>query len=267
MRPFLISLVIVSAALCANAQDDNPKTPQASQSKQAEAKEAPNGQTGGHAETEENAQPEKQQHRNDAPPDGYPVKIISQPPDKWFSPPVIIAVVAAFIGLGTLGAIWVQTIHAGKQVDAVMNAERAWLWTSLNWVPGNSRVSYDVEGNGRTSAVVRIVCVNAGRTPGQILEGRIGITILNPPLPESLDFASARQVLDAHGTIRVGETSYWDRVVDCEGVADMTRQTAVIYGVIPYLDVFGKRREATFGFEALESMLGQINEKPYNKNS
>jgi hypothetical protein len=154
---------------------------------------------------------------------------------------------------------------AKESANALISAERAFLLTSLDWIPGYSSLSYDREGIGTTSARVRLCCINAGRTPGQILEGKAGMMILDA-LPKALDFTNAKERLAAKGPIRVGDSKLWEVTVQCDGIADPTHFT-VVFGVIPYLDIFGKQREATFGFEAQMSTLRQITEQPYSNNS
>jgi hypothetical protein len=180
-------------------------------------------------------------------------------------PLVLVGIFGILVALRALKPTRTAADAAKESANAIVSAERAVLFTSLDWIPGYCRLFYDREGIGATSASVRLCCINAGRTPGQILEGRAGMMILDA-LPKALDFSNAKERLAAKGPIRVGDSKLWEVTVQCDGIADPTHFT-VIFGVIPYLDIFGKQREATFGFEAQGSTIRQITEQPYNKNS
>jgi hypothetical protein len=267
MRIFLILFATLAVSLLTtNAQQQVPEnggpTAKGRQSQGGKRDKPSDPSAVGHFAAEPPSQPKTQIHESAPTPDVYSVKIVSQPSDGWYIAYVAITAFVALIGFGTLCVIWRQTNHAGRQVDALMSAERARMWFSVEWQCGNSRLEYSSERN-TTLAVLRLTCENVGKTPAQILNGKIGMAIYKT-LPERLDFNLATGALSAKGLVSAGKPVVWDISLECEGFADIGIERTVIFGIVPYLDVFGEKQKATFGFD---STLSMITDRPYNQNT
>jgi hypothetical protein len=180
-------------------------------------------------------------------------------------PLVLVGIVQTLVLAGTILVIW-------KQLSTARNAQRAWVMVDVKhnaqkWADGQVHV---LEGSGAggdtTSFYAMLVCKNEGSSPGWIDEKRVKFEIVSS-LPRSPHFESAQ--FSQAGPIPIG-TAQSDSVPfepTAVGRQEENKLT-VIYGIVKYRDIFGKRRRTTFAYRILNGELRRLEGYPeYNKNT
>jgi hypothetical protein len=143
--------------------------------------------------------------------------------------------------------------QAAKQsADALINSERAWVLVDIRWddrtisrlITGQTAVTGTIIDC--TSAQIKCVCVNHGRSPAWITVKQVGIAILET-IPQEPDFSrmSVGQYEPEPLAPLAESTRYWQP--GCEG-SKGTGKITIIYGIVQYKDIFSRLRETRFGY-------------------
>jgi hypothetical protein len=212
---------------------------------------------------------------------------------EWFWQPlrlnwplVLVGIGAIWAALRTLDAIKRQAdIMAGQtkdtaiaaqaakaSADALIASERAWVMVDLEKVPGQGAIIDGTRGDGShyTSASVRCICSNQGKTPAQIVEKRIClfITMIGKALPQepNLDIEIIDPVPDY---LQSRDESTHDWAFSSDGAIGIGNM-GVIYGVVKYRPIFSDREgQTTFGYRVTDDYkLERLTGYPkYNENT
>jgi len=183
------------------------------------------------------------------------------------------AVIAVFTILLFVGAF--------RQIRTSKTIERAWImaelqWDKDKWADAKAHVLHgrsSVMGNVSTSTAVyiQLVCKNEGNSPAWIEEKRMKFAIFSV-LPDKPPLESADIIQVGPEPLGIGKTdepvTRQDAMPIAEGQAE-DRQLSVIYGIVRYRDIFGKRRSTTFGYHITSSLeLKRLEGYPaYNENT
>jgi len=181
---------------------------------------------------------------------------------------VIVAIIYVMVAFFTLLAIHRQANIAEKQsldakttaetadktakaardsADALINAERAWVFADIERAPGSGR---DVS-NGQTTVSVRVICNNVGRSPAWIDEILIRYFMAGErdAFPDTPDFSEAEYIhigptpIAPKGEpLRTDDLAITARGVQGLGIFE------IAYGIVRYRDPFGAKRHTTFGY-------------------
>ena len=180
-------------------------------------------------------------------------------------PLVLVGVVQTLVLAGTIFVIW-------KQLSTARNAQRAWVMVDVEhndkkWADGQVHVIEGSGTGGNTTAFYAIlVCRNEGSSPGWIDEKRVKFEIVSS-LPSRPDFESPQ--FNQAGPIPIGTAQ--PNAVPFEPIAvghQEDKKLTVIYGIVKYRDIFGKRRWTTFAYRILNGELRRLEGYPeYNKNT
>jgi hypothetical protein len=151
--------------------------------------------------------------------------------------------------------------------DALVNAERAWLMVYLDWQPGSIH-TLDNERTRATTAYLQCVCTNHGKTPAWIDEICCKFEII-PWFHESPDFKNMEPYDSAPEPVAAGASS---GIRKLEPVADgmfiQEGKVRMVYGVVKYRDMFGLKRETTFGYQITPDQdLKRLAGRAYNENT
>ena len=181
--------------------------------------------------------------------------------------------------IGVVGG-WVVLLIVWRQSQAVINAERAWVMVHLKEPAANSgsfRLTIRVDAyqgdnqttRSTTSVMVLGVAQNQGKTPAWIYEWKIRGEIVDrdriPPKPDFTirDFTSYKDSRPAP----VGVDIFLALPCSIYGRCSDT-QVIVVYGVVMYRDIFGKKRETQFGYGIWgETMLMALDSPDYHKTT
>ncbi len=180
----------------------------------------------------------------------------------------LIYVVISFFGLR---AIKKQADIALSNTNALMSSERAWVIVDLGWPNGaeqgtlGTSVSFGVES---WSVFVVITCRNQGRTPAWIVERRMGL-LSTPDIPDMPPLDSAKILQTQRETLLVGGPEYSNTEIVETKKQIVDEEGRIVFGVVKYLDIYGKIRETTFGYRVSKYFrLHRLADHPeYNKHT
>jgi hypothetical protein len=149
--------------------------------------------------------------------------------------------------------------------DALVNAERAWLMVYLNWQPGSVRTLSSQNG---ATAYLQFVCKNYGKTPAWIDEICCKFEII-PWFHERPDFTNMEPYNSVPEPVAAGGSSEIRKLEPvADGVFLEEGKVRTVYGVVKYWDMFGLKRETTFGYQiTLKQELKRLAGRTYNENT
>lgn len=150
--------------------------------------------------------------------------------------------------------------------DALVNAERAWIMVYLDWQPpATVRI---LSSQHETSAYLQCVCTNHGKTPAWIDEICCKFEII-PWFHESPDFKNMEPYDSTPEPVAAGASSQIRKLEPvADGVSNQEGKVRMIYGVVKYWDMFGLKRESTFGYQiTLDQELKRLAGRAYNQNT
>lgn len=170
-----------------------------------------------------------------------------------------------------------QTENVKKSTDALINSERSWIMTELDWQDGRNRIHVTTERKGDSRVdTSRIYLVlrgkNEGRTPAWITAIKFWCTLYfeAPPAKPDIaaDIAFSRLGPDPLG---IGQPLIENLDLRYDGQRTQIASAVIIYGVVEYRDVFGDH-ETWCGYTVrgdpehvyLERLAGY---REYNNNS
>jgi hypothetical protein len=166
---------------------------------------------------------------------------------------------ASLVGIGvlyiywrTLTAIEVSADAANRSAEAVVNAERAWILANIEFVPGfGGLILTDGTEGPHTWVSIRFTFTNQGKTPAWVDERRARFVIIDhvPPTP---DLEATELIKDGADFVPLAAPGILatDDSISAEGRDDSNDvvKVSLIYGVVRYWDVYGNRRQTTFGY-------------------
>jgi hypothetical protein len=175
-----------------------------------------------------------------------------QPPHylyRLFDAPNLPNIILMFVGIGGVWAA-LRTLRAiEKQVDAQVNAERAWMEVDME-LDASLAITEVTEGQQPLFTVVslEVKWVNIGRTPAWINATQISMMMLpdETHAPQSLPGPGFPSVIGPE-MVGAGKDFAQTGTVAAEG--KITRgQVGLIYGEVSYYDIFKQHHRTTFGF-------------------
>lgn len=177
---------------------------------------------------------------------------IYQPPRylyRVFDAPNLANILLVFVGIGGVWAALRTLTTIEKQVEAQVNAERAWMEVDIELGPSPS-VTEVTEGQQPTVTVVSVAVEwkNVGRTPAWINLTQISMMMLRDETkaPKVLPEPGFPSVI---GPEMVGADKAFSQTGIVEAEGKITRdQVGFIYGEVSYYDIFKQRHTTTFGF-------------------
>jgi hypothetical protein len=199
---------------------------------------------------------------------------MKMPPGEFWL--VVVGFIQAAILAGTIYAI----IH---QTNVNRNTVRAWVMVEVahdaaKWAgPKNEKV-HMLEGSGSsgdsTAFYAVLTCRNEGKSPAWIYERRAKFEIVSAALPLKPKFDSAEFVEVEPTPLGTGQAlTHTDNLEWLAQAREHIQQgqMAVVYGIVKYRDIFGARRQTTFGYRitpsnALRRLEGEQYGE-YNKNT
>ena|ERR1700677_3661210 len=174
-----------------------------------------------------------------------------QPPHylyRLFDAPNLPNIILMLVGIGGVWAA-LRTLRAiEKQVEAQVNAERAWIEVEIELGP--SRVAEVTSGKQptRTVADCDVKWMNVGRTPAWINLTQISMMMLPDATqaPKAMPEPGYPSII---GPQMVGGNDKFEQrgTVDAEGRLSR-EQVGLIYGSVSYYDIFKQHHTTTFGF-------------------
>jgi uncharacterized membrane protein YuzA (DUF378 family) len=174
-----------------------------------------------------------------------------QPPHylyRLFDAPNLPNIILMLVGIGGVWAA-LRTLKAiEKQVDAQVNAERAWMEVEIELGP--SRVAEVTSGRQPTNTVAEcdVKWMNVGRTPAWISATQISMMMLpdETHAPKSLPEPGFPSII---GPQMVGGNDKFEQrgTVSAEGRLSQ-KQVGLVYGSVSYYDIFKQHHTTTFGF-------------------
>lgn len=180
--------------------------------------------------------------------------------------------------VGTLVAIWTllvinrQTTAVKASTDALINSERAWIMVEVEPM-GNVGGIFDGEEIVRdiithsTTADIRIISRNDGKTPAWITQISVGIDVVDS-LPAKPNWDIAEVVKAEPEPVSVGASSKLEvKDLNCNKARD-SGIMIVIYGIVEYRDIFAGGRSTTFGYRvSVDGRFARLASYPeYNRN-
>jgi hypothetical protein len=138
-----------------------------------------------------------------------------------------------------------QTENVKKSTDALINSERSWIMTELNWQDGHGRMSVNtsiVDGEQVHTSSIYIVLKgkNEGRTPAWITSIKFWCKLYTESPPAIPDIA--RKIAFSHlgpEPLRIAQPRIDALNLTFEGQRTQVLSALLIYGVVEYRDVFG----------------------------
>jgi hypothetical protein len=160
--------------------------------------------------------------------------------------------------LGVFGS-WVLLYFVWKQGQSIINTERAWVMTDLDWTPGYRSIQMDRSDrydNVSSQVNVRLCYRNDGNTPAWVDEIWAAFEIVEHPrqYPEITRMTRVKDRSMPYGPIplRIRGRKYIDIALPCEGQEEIGKQN-IVYGVIYYRDAFKQKRRTFFGFRLMSA--------------
>jgi len=157
---------------------------------------------------------------------------------------------------------------AKASADAAIAAERAWVMVDIEKGPGAGFIvdhSNTATGTYGTSAHIRCICSNQGKTPAHILEIRACLLPGINPLPHEPDidiktFDTESRYLQSGGVYKKDGGVHGE---GGRGIANMV----VIYGIVRYRHLFSNKEvHTTFGYRLTPSdELRRLEDEQYRK--
>jgi hypothetical protein len=168
---------------------------------------------------------------------------------RLFDAPNLPSVLLVLVGIGGVWAALRTLTAIEKQVDAMVNSERAWMQVDLGLGP-NPAVIENTSGAGPvfTFITVSVKWLNVGRTPAWINLTQIGLMILPDEInaPASLPEAGDLSII---GPEMVGADKVFAQTGTVKALGRITRENVgLIYGKVSYFDIFRIHHTTTFGF-------------------
>ncbi len=177
---------------------------------------------------------------------------IYQPPHylyRVFDAPNLPNVLLVFVGIGGVWAALRTLKTIEKQVEAQVNAERAWMEVDIELAPSPS-ITELTEGQQPTNTVVSVAVkwMNVGRTPAWINLTQISMMMLpdQTHAPKELPEPGYPSVIGPE-MVGAGKEFEQSGTVKAEGKISRT-QVGLIYGEVSYFDIFKQHHTTTFGF-------------------
>jgi hypothetical protein len=168
---------------------------------------------------------------------------------RLFDAPNLPSILLVLLGIGGIWAALRTLTTIEKQVDAMVNTERAWMEVDVELGPSSAVVEV-TDGQQPTVTVVSVAVkwLNVGRTPAWINLTQIGMIMLPDEtkapaaLPEPGD-------LSVIGPEMVAADKDFSQTGTVKGEGKITReQIGLIYGKVSYFDIYRKYHVTTFGF-------------------
>jgi hypothetical protein len=178
---------------------------------------------------------------------------------------------ATILGVGGgLVLLW----FVGKQGQAIINTERAWVMAELAWTPmyGSITQIMDTNGQRKSMVTVRLRYRNDGKTPAWVDEIRARFEITQRPetRPDIRTMEPIKSGILPYGPVPlgIGANEYVDFSLECIGQEELGKQN-IVYGVIYYRDAFKRKRHTFFGFRLLgDNNIIYLPQRPeYNKHT
>lgn len=177
---------------------------------------------------------------------------IYQPPHylyRVFDAPNLPNILLVFVGIGGVWAALRTLKTIEKQVDAQVNAERAWMEVDIKLGPSPS-VTEVTSGQRPTETAVSLSVkwMNVGRTPAWITLTQISMIMLpdETEAPKVLPKPGYPSVI---GPEMVGADKEFAQTGHVQAEGRITReQIGLIYGEVSYHDIFKQHHTTTFGF-------------------
>ena len=177
---------------------------------------------------------------------------IYQPPHylyRVFDAPNLPNILLVFVGIGGVWAALRTLKTIEKQVEAQVNAERAWMEVDIE-LDRNHAITELTSGRGPTNTVVSLTVkwLNVGRTPAWINLTQIEMMMLPdethaPPVRPEPGFPSVI------GPEMVGADKDFAQTGTVKAEGKLSReQVGLIYGEVSYYDIFKQHHMTTFGF-------------------
>jgi hypothetical protein len=177
---------------------------------------------------------------------------IYQPPHylyRVFDAPNLPNILLVFVGIGGVWAALRTLKTIEKQVEAQVNAERAWMEVDIA-LDGSNAYTEVTDGQQPTVTVVRLEVkwLNVGRTPAWISLTQIEMMMLPdethaPPVRPELGYPSVI------GPEMVGADKGFTQTGTVKAEGKISReQVGLIYGEVSYYDIFKQHHTTTFGF-------------------
>ena len=148
-----------------------------------------------------------------------------------------------------------QVILTTKQVEYIVNTERAWVMGELGWyekVGPNVKVS-TATGEERTTAYIKLTCRNQGKSPAWIdhVYGALSIvhnrsTIEEMGADDRDNFGDNGRI----GPLGAGEERSTSVYLTCSG-STKDKEFLSAYVIVEYRDIFGIKRETFLGYSII----------------
>lgn len=179
----------------------------------------------------------------------------------------IIGVGVALFGLRYLirsaNAARDAAVAAGKNAEALINAERAWVFADL-WLAGGRDFVIDADNN-TTSICFIVTCKNVGKAPAWITSiwAKFILLEFGKPIPPP-DFTNAELIhvepkpMAPNPKDIFKTNSQW---LQAEGVyrgRASGEYFPMVYGIVYYRDPFGEDRFTTFGYKIIPETQARL---------
>ncbi len=160
---------------------------------------------------------------------------------------------------------------AKKSADSLINSERAWIITELNWVNESSlapKIQQLNRGDGATEPFARLKLTlhNSGKTPAWITGTWVrhdvtSATVADPKQDQKMKLESGPEPLAA------GEKTFAQLDFVCPGISTTPKpDTVIVFGITEYVDCFGEKRTTCFGYKfTVRGDLDRIPDDSYNR--
>jgi hypothetical protein len=165
-------------------------------------------------------------------------------------------IVGAFIALGALIFIAIQTTHTARNADALVNSERAWVKVEVTSFMNLSSMNPPPH---IPFIWIRPIIINVGRTPARLTRiygraHRVPITANVDPhsaarLPQEPDYSEQAGVLNQRESILPqNHEIHWFVVNTPREIDDIKtrKEFLYVYGYVDYIDVGGHKRQTRF---------------------
>ncbi len=198
---------------------------------------------------------------------------------------VVVGAIAAWIAVRTLRDIKKQTRNtaiaaeaAEKNAEAVVNAERAWIMTTIDHADLVHIQDTENLQTGEFTSVVYLTLnyKNVGRIPCWVTDKAVWFLILDSIPNDPVFDVPAQRFIETEPMVP-GEPHHINlSQLTCKGVHVMVLSgggggeggnVPVVYGYVRYRDPFGSNRETRFGYMVKGHRWERIPLESYNRNT
>lgn len=152
-----------------------------------------------------------------------------------------------------------QAEASRNAAQSVINAERAWVMTYLDWWSGASSFIMEntsesrTEGrNETTTARLRVICENEGKTPAWIDNVYGQMEIIRTQTPRTLPQRDQMESFGPIGPLGAGKDGQRAMDLTCKGHR-REHEMLSVYVLVEYHDIFGMNRETHLGYTIYDS--------------